>query len=230
MFWKNLTFYGKQMIDRAVFEDFGGYFLIISGWRIEVSSALSTNNRPLNRLKWWFQKNLKICLVTFHASSVSQCKTTRGRSSSRRKAAEIKTRYFSVLLFFFSFWNMETQLATLLCVWPASQEIDFEGFKVFMQTFLESELSQEFCQHLFLSFSSKAPKPSPSSSDRPRVPGESTTTDASKQKSIPMKNKNVGEVFVKVEQFLPWTTFVTIKAVAMLLHYVALSTKLSFVD
>uniref|UniRef100_A0A3Q0RM22 Diacylglycerol kinase n=1 Tax=Amphilophus citrinellus TaxID=61819 RepID=A0A3Q0RM22_AMPCI len=40
-----------------------------------------------------------------------------------------------------------------------------------MQTFLESELPEEFCQHLFMSFSNKGPKPSPSSSDRPRVSG-----------------------------------------------------------
>ena len=41
-----------------------------------------------------------------------------------------------------------------------------------MQTFLESELPEEFCQHLFMSFSNKGPKPSPSSSDRPRVSGK----------------------------------------------------------
>uniref|UniRef100_A0A7N8YL25 Diacylglycerol kinase n=1 Tax=Mastacembelus armatus TaxID=205130 RepID=A0A7N8YL25_9TELE len=41
-----------------------------------------------------------------------------------------------------------------------------------MQTFLESELPEEFCQHLFLSFSNKGAKPSPSSSDKPRVSGK----------------------------------------------------------
>ncbi|TNN49625.1 Diacylglycerol kinase beta [Liparis tanakae] len=59
----------------------------------------------------------------------------------------------------------------VLAKYNPEEEIDFEGFKLFMQTFLESELPEEFCQHLFMTFSSKRPERSPSSSDKPRVPG-----------------------------------------------------------
>ena len=32
------------------------------------------------------------------------------------------------------------------------QDIDYDGFKLFMNTYLETEIPEELCRHLFLSF------------------------------------------------------------------------------
>uniref|UniRef100_A0A3B3S5N0 Diacylglycerol kinase type I N-terminal domain-containing protein n=1 Tax=Paramormyrops kingsleyae TaxID=1676925 RepID=A0A3B3S5N0_9TELE len=41
------------------------------------------------------------------------------------------------------------------------QPIDYEGFQLFMKTYLENDIPQELCQHLFTSFKSKTGQGSP---------------------------------------------------------------------
>lgn len=47
---------------------------------------------------------------------------------------------------------------------PSTQPIDYEGFHLFMATYLENEIPEELCQHLFTSFKSKTGGCSPDQS------------------------------------------------------------------
>uniref|UniRef100_A0A8C1KWN9 Diacylglycerol kinase n=1 Tax=Cyprinus carpio TaxID=7962 RepID=A0A8C1KWN9_CYPCA len=51
------------------------------------------------------------------------------------------------------------------------QEFHGDGILLFMETFLENELADEFCQHLFLSSCNKDPKPSPFMTDKQVIMG-----------------------------------------------------------
>uniref|UniRef100_A0A3Q3GFH8 Diacylglycerol kinase n=1 Tax=Labrus bergylta TaxID=56723 RepID=A0A3Q3GFH8_9LABR len=52
----------------------------------------------------------------------------------------------------------------VLCKYNPEQPIDYEGFQLFMATYLENDIPEELCQHLFTSFKSKtggcSPEPS----------------------------------------------------------------------
>lgn len=37
------------------------------------------------------------------------------------------------------------------------QPIDYDGFRLFMETYLEADIGEDLCKHLFLSFNKKTP-------------------------------------------------------------------------
>ncbi|TRY85689.1 hypothetical protein DNTS_013270 [Danionella cerebrum] len=78
-----------------------------------------------------------------------------------------------------------------------SQEIDFDEFKLFMETFLDTELDEEFCQHLFLSFCNKDVKQSPSTTDKQRIMGLKLIKGSSTVVKDPSPPRPLGSIWLK---------------------------------
>uniref|UniRef100_A0A7N6A5Q8 Diacylglycerol kinase n=1 Tax=Anabas testudineus TaxID=64144 RepID=A0A7N6A5Q8_ANATE len=75
----------------------------------------------------------------------------------------------------------------LLALFFSTQPIDYEGFHLFMATYLENDIPEELCQHLFTSFKSKTggsmSRPTPEHSSVMSTAGSGATTSPCSSRS-----------------------------------------------
>uniref|UniRef100_A0A672HN45 Diacylglycerol kinase n=1 Tax=Salarias fasciatus TaxID=181472 RepID=A0A672HN45_SALFA len=73
----------------------------------------------------------------------------------------------------------------VLSKYNPEQPIDYDGFQLFMATYLENDLPEELCQHLFTSFKSKTEACCPEQSQAGTSSLERTHTEKSRRSSSP---------------------------------------------
>lgn len=195
-------------------EDFGGYFLIISGWRVEVSSAFSTNNWTiaLEQIQMVISGKLENLLGHFSLFICQPVQNNQRQEQQKTSSRNQDKMFLSsfVFLFFLKHGN-----ATNSCSC-------FSGDRLWGLQGLHADLPGEWTVPGVL--------PAP----LPFVQQQGTKTQSvilrpakgswwvhnhqfsmhQNKKAFSWKTKML---FVKVEQFLLWTTFVTIKQQSMFL-------------
>nr|XP_032802204.1 diacylglycerol kinase beta isoform X4 [Petromyzon marinus]XP_032802206.1 diacylglycerol kinase beta isoform X4 [Petromyzon marinus]XP_032802207.1 diacylglycerol kinase beta isoform X4 [Petromyzon marinus] len=82
----------------------------------------------------------------------------------------------------------------ILSKYDPEQPIDFEGFKLFMKTYLEAEVPEELCRHLFMSFTRTDRHPAPLGQSQCTSTSQIIETDSGKagEKRLGQKGGGVG--------------------------------------
>ena len=100
---------------------------------------------------WWFDFN-SFFLCTF-CRFVQEAERCSGRVLRRRPSVEIPIGRRKLTFASINQQSMSEWMKCVVCL----QDIDYEGFKLFMDTYLEVEVQEELCKRLFLSFVKKTP-------------------------------------------------------------------------
>lgn len=131
-----------------------------------LDAASSTSIQSLLSLKMWWSVDTTFtlnCLIKYwHGTSNHDC----GLSFQARstKAGNPITFLFLSMGGGIGVYMSISKSLNIFALSFLTQPIDYEGFQLFMVTYLENDIPEELCQHLFTSFKSKTGGCSPDQS------------------------------------------------------------------